>query len=236
MQLLRELDLDRWRRLDAAGRAVATDAMLTVLPPGLTPVRAAGAEPSASPRFLHQATGLELGVVFGQALTMGGAPPPEDWQPWMRNWPLVDCATVQPARRARVAPFLLADDFLAPDVLRRLGVPVDGSSGLVVPVAVLPALAPALATVGLRLPSEAEWELAATTGAVGNFSVFEELCADDWHDGYDGAPADGAPFGRGAEVLRSKVGGSVAAGLQLVRRRRTEAARPVVRVAMSAPW
>jgi hypothetical protein len=29
-----------------------------------------------------------------------------------------------------------------------------------------------------------------------------ELCLDDWHIGYDGAPADASPRGQSAEVVR----------------------------------
>lgn len=228
MEPLRALSADRWRSLDAAARAVAQDAMLTQLPPDFCPATAPAQR--AWPRFRHLPTGLDFIVVFGRALTMGGAPPLEDWQPWMRSWPLVDCATVQPARVAAVRTFLLADDFVPPDVWRQWGVPLSGAHGLAVPPGAVPQVVPALARVALRLPSEAEWELAGEHDAVSGMGAFEELCADDWHDGYDGAPSDGRPFGAGAQVLRSKLGPSQ------VRRRLTDSSAPVVRPAFDAPW
>lgn len=67
-----------------------------------------------------------------------------------------------------------------------------------------PRLTGLLAERGWRLPSEAEWEVAwRVARPLAPFQFGEvELCADDWHVGYDGAPLDGRPWGSGAEVVR----------------------------------
>jgi hypothetical protein len=57
---------------------------------------------------------------------------------------------------------------------------------------------------GWRLPTEVEWELhwRVLRGPVGLTFGEGELCADDWHLSFEGAPRDASAWGSGAEVVR----------------------------------
>jgi len=75
-----------------------------------------------------------------------------------------------------------------------------------------------LAAVGLRVPSEAEWEFAARAAMddledqapptspalrfLPDLGTGPELCRDSWHPDWVGAPADGSAWGEGHEVVR----------------------------------
>jgi hypothetical protein len=58
---------------------------------------------------------------------------------------------------------------------------------------------------GWRLPSECEWEAQWALGpdAGLTFGTPGEVCLDDWHRSYEGAPTDASPWGTGAELVKA---------------------------------
>jgi hypothetical protein len=144
-----------------------------------------------------------------------------------------EVSDLRPARRVQVPTCLVADEPLAWGQLVKLGLD-EAKLGIngVSPVAV-GALLGAVTRFGWRAPSEAEWEYACRcvedepgagsppsegTGrllgtGLSRLGDYVELCADDWHDDFNGAPVE-PRWGRGHDVLRGRGRGREFVGWQ----------------------
>jgi formylglycine-generating enzyme required for sulfatase activity len=138
----------------------------------------------------------------------------------------------RPLRKVKLAPFLLAEIPFTGDMLKRLNLDPDSENdisrvfkgGDSVTYVQTGEVARLLKGTDLRLPSEAEWEHACRAGTrtlffwgndipeapndrINPFGLADlgnhaELCADKWHDTYEGAPTDGSPWGgRGRRLV-----------------------------------
>jgi hypothetical protein len=248
--------------LGLEARAVALDELLDHLPPGFIPAADVGHGPSAVPRYLHPATALMFHLVLGDEVLLGMSPARLDRVDQVQALdharrlageeefevvqpravpPLGPMRVFTPVRRL-VAPPLLVGEPAGRHLLHRLGVPESSLHNWGVRPAGVGAALRGLAQVGLRAPSEAEWEfvvraamddlddgaprrlpppdfVASSLGAEFEGRGFlttlgrsVELCRDSWHPSWEGAPGDAGAWGEGHEVVRGGGPGSLYTG------------------------
>ncbi len=177
-----------WTRADAAERQVWLDGLLERLP--LERMRDDG----GAPRFRHP-SGVGLVLIFEAVVRVG-----LDAERFMRaealgaRVPTVFSPEVHvPLREVRVPAHLCATEPVA----------FEGRGWLLRDA--VPRLRSWLDARGWRLPSECEWEAQWALGpdAGLTFGAMGELCLDDWHASYQGAPSDASPWGTGAELVKT---------------------------------
>ena len=221
---MRPVTLSEWTAWGPEVRQVWLDGLLERLPPWLVLLEASPELPvfEDSRHGLRFALAPEATVIIG--LTQDRL---EDVNAALaRHWLQLFSPEVHlPARRARVGSHLTATEpmvFEGHEWVHR-----DNRDRL----------RKELAARSWRLPSEAEWELEwrllRTLTPIRFGQV--ELCADDWHIGYAGAPIDGTPWGQGADLVRQwePSGGTVDAvmpGRRPIRSASITQVRPVIDV------
>jgi hypothetical protein len=222
-----DFDLKTWRAANASGREAATRRLAEKIGPEYV-----HAEPStvdALPAFRHARTGIVFRVVPGGPFMMGFSDADahglgEAAEEAGMDGSVIDefvgnASVMKPVHEVVVAAFLLAERPVSNAVaanLRGEAHPkkwADLSSNLEWAEAEI--LIGKLEALGLRLPSEAEWEHASRAGRTCRFASGDavpkkpsiganpwgfvdcgadaELCADGWRPTYAGAPADGSP-------------------------------------------
>ena len=254
----------QWLELSSTARAVVLDEVTERLPPGFLAATDVGHAPAAVPQYLHPATGLLFHLVLGDEVLLGMSPrrlarvvevqrglhrdADEDLD-LPQAVPSEEEARPFTPRRLQ-APPVLVGEVLTEWQLRKLGVPGElVAAGGLRPAGVGAALK-ALAAVGLRFPSEAEWEFAARAAAddlddeapptspelrfLPDLGAGAELCRDSWHPDWTRAPAGAEAWGEGHEVVRGGGQGSRYTGW-LARGAWTECVWPARRQLSASP-
>jgi hypothetical protein len=228
----------QWLELSAAARAVVLDEVLERLPPGYLAATDVGHAPAAVPQYLHPATGGLFHLVLGDEPLLGMSPRRlarvSEVQRSLRRLddeaydlpqavPSEEEARPFTPRRLPVPPVLVGE-VLTEWQLRKLGVPGELlAAGALRPAGVGAALK-ALGAVGLRFPSEVEWEFTVRAAAddlddqapptqpelrfLPDLGAGPELCRDSWHPDWTQAPGGAEAWGEGHEVVRGGGQGS----------------------------
>lgn len=168
------MNLAAWRTLDDDGRRVTLDGLLEQLPSWLELVQA-----GPQPRFRDRRSGEGWRLFAEGEVTLGATPERlAEVARFVQSDPLAlfDAEVFQPHRTVQVSPFLLMEGPL-----------LEGDEPRYFFMDVKKEQREALEARGLRLPTEAEWELAwwAVQASPEHWVAgSSELCADGWRADY----------------------------------------------------
>ncbi|MFV8754137.1 formylglycine-generating enzyme family protein [Nannocystaceae bacterium ST9] len=235
LTLLGKLVHSTWFALTDDDRQVVVDAISQRLPPEFELAGLVDHGVGVLAEFVHRPSAARFVLVPGGSFEMGFgdaerarilALAPESEEPeWVRDV-FSGPVGAEPLRLVDVAPHLIAQRPLRRPQLELV---LEREDCMSEACCIEPEFADAaiegLARLGLRPPSEAEWEHANRAGTrtlfpagiddlpvdpylpENGFGLFElgqypELCADGWHGNYEGAPSDARPWPGKQRVVR----------------------------------